>query len=415
MDFRSMKNGLTRSIRRFPDKPGVSTIGAFRGAIEPKFSDRIRGQWQFLEARLFRAVPLSFHRPRNPFGQISWPQTRDTGSHVVLAPNIQLTLRLTPITNMFFEGNTSHFQSSRSMIAQGASILLRSALPDNSYQSFQSFSQTEMFSRTSVPAALLTGEYWSTFLNFKDRIRETGGQPGARSPGTSDGGVRPLTAIFRSFPLRALSRVSGSTNRPLLTTISIAVRDWTESLKSNLIHRLTEQRRVGQVRLLHEPADEKALRDWTGSMFSLPRLLTNAVEFDATSVHHSQLTRLTEDVTSSRRSFLALLYNSKFLNGMPSPERFSPNVTQKFVVSRSTGPEAIIRQIQYFGPSPDLSYAKSEAPQMQQVLTALRDAKPTHSEIKTPAPQLPSIAQLTSQVRQELEREIRIERERRGL
>jgi hypothetical protein len=91
-------------------------------------------------------------------------------------------------------------------------------------------------------------------------------------------------------------------------------------------------------------------------------------------------------------------------------------VVQQFAVSKSSSSsETIARQVQYFGPPPDLTYAKSESPQFQQLVTALRDFRPAQNEIKAPAPQFPSIAQLTSQVRQELERELRIERERRGL
>jgi hypothetical protein len=53
---------------------------------------------------------------------------------------------------------------------------------------------------------------------------------------------------------------------------------------------------------------------------------------------------------------------------------------------------------------------------LQAVVNALRDLRTSQSETRPPAaPQLPSIEQLASQVSRQLERELRIERERRGL
>ena len=445
MDFTSIKHGLTGSIRRFPTRRRVSTTGVLRRAIEPRFADWIRGHWQFLEGRLFNAVPLSFQRPAKPFGQISWPQSNEISSSVVMAPRIQLNLRLTPVTNMFFEGNTSNSSFSE-LSENAASRFVRIGLTNNSYS--QSFFQTAMFPRTMVSSELLTREYWSNFFQFNNRLRESSGQPGAMTFQTAERFAEQLTKIFQSQRVTTSSKAATSsktttfskattssrtttssktatflntttssktTDRPLLTTISSAVREFTHSLKSNLVQYIIERQEAREVRDRREPGTEKASRAWSGTTFSLTRVLKSGIGFHANSVDSFELNKLNENVTSSTHSFLALLHNSKFSGG-PMPTAHSiPDVSRQFAVSRSSGPDAMAQQIQYFGPPTNLSYVKRESPELQQLVSTLKEARTAQPQVKTPAPEFPSVAQLTTHVRQELERELRIERERRGL
>jgi hypothetical protein len=345
-----------------------------------------------------------------------------------MAPRIHLSLRLAPITNVFFEGNTSHSsfsESSESSFSElsevAASRFARIDLTNNSYSQYVSrmavfprttVSRMAVFPRTTVPAALLTREYWTSFFQFTNRLREIGMQPGATTFRTTDRLSEQLTKIFQS---QRVLRSSKTTDRPLLTIVSSAVHKFTHSLKSNLIERILARQEITNARDRRETATEKMFREWSGTTLSLTRVLKSAVESHTNTAGSSEWTKLNETVTASTHSFLALLHNSNFSGGFVSPAQLIPDVSRQFTVSRSSGPDAMARQIQYFGAPPNLSYVKRESPQLQQLVSTLKEARTAPTQVRTPAPEFPSVAQLTTHVRQELERELRIERERRGL
>jgi hypothetical protein len=206
-----------------------------------------------------------------------------------------------------------------------------------------------------------------------------------------------LAAIQQSH---SVTRLSNSTERPTLITISNSLRHPGRIfVNKNNYH---ESRR--EIR-------EQRLSVRNGINQSIFRNFINA----ALSFRSWVNIRTIDEATHLRQSFQRQL-NNQFLLKQSLQERSFASVIQKFAVSKSSSSsETIARQVQYFGAPPDLTYAKSESPQFQQLVTALRDFRPAQNESKAPAPQFPSIAQLTSQVRQELERELRIERERRGL
>ncbi|HKP82019.1 MAG TPA: hypothetical protein VJT69_08370 [Pyrinomonadaceae bacterium] len=79
--------------------------------------------------------------------------------------------------------------------------------------------------------------------------------------------------------------------------------------------------------------------------------------------------------------------------------------------------ELVHQQIARFASSPDLTYPKRQQAMSEGIVQALRSLRTSEPEPKrTAAPvQLPSIEQITNEVKTQLEREIRIERERRGL
>jgi len=407
MDFRSTRHGLTKSIRRFPEQPGISAIGAFRGAINPTFSTWISGHWRFLEGRLFRAVPLSFQRPANPFGQISWPQPRAAGSSFVLAPNIHLTLSLPPINQEFFENKTVKFQT---WIAHEAAIVAAT----HNLRKISRQSNTFNFQTTSEVAASARA-FWPRLFQFNPRTAETGGQlhfsprtaTGEQLGASTSPARAPMPGHLEALPasLRVsrllISKSSTRTERPVLVTIFRDLRHWTQAITSNLV-KLVSAREQGELVFLDRgrtTVEASATFDATNS--ALPEWLK---------------IRPIGEPGWSRQLFLK--QNNNFvLSQRPALSKSSfVSVVQNLVVPKSSDPETISRQIQHFGPSPNLSYAKTEAPQLQQQLVnALRDLRPAQTEIKAPTIELPSIAQLTAHVRQELERELRIERERRGL
>ena len=78
--------------------------------------------------------------------------------------------------------------------------------------------------------------------------------------------------------------------------------------------------------------------------------------------------------------------------------------------------ELVQQQIARFVSSPELTYPKRQQAMSDGIVQALRSIKTPDQEPKrVAAPALPSIEQITNQVKTQLERELRIERERRGL
>jgi len=428
MDFTSINRltGFALSLRR--DRRDVTTI------IKPEFTDWIGNRWRS-GTGLFKAALLSFQRPAVPFGQICWPQPRASQPQFLFAPSIQLTLNSYPISNAFSEShalNTSHHAISGPVF--DVRNLLKFSRASNTFN-FQSSS----FS-TSAPV-FLARQYWPTLFAVKGQLHS----PGSRVAGSalqattlSTTALHATQSFFEQLggmlSSRSVTRHSASTERPTLITISSSVRHWTQFL-SNLLHRSTEHRHAAKSDHIRNVTNQTSL--------SLERIFVNENNHRESRSHvREQLLsvrnginqsifrnfidaalsfrswvniRTVDEATHLRQSFQKQL-NNQFLLKQSLQERSFASVVQKFAVSKSSSSaETIARQVQYFGQPPDLTYAKSESPQFQQLVTALRDFRPAQNEIKAPAPQLPSITQLTSQVRQELERELRIERERRGL
>ena len=417
MDFRSIKNGLTKSIRRFPDKPGVRTIGAFSGLIKPEFNDWIDGRWR-LGSGLFKSVLLSFRQPADPFGQMCWPQqSREIQSNYLFAPNIQLTFNSYPISNAFFKNHTANLQTShQSMPAQRFDVrnFLKLSLSSNTFNGLWTKNQLTALLCTTSAASVSQSSNNSQHKETTETQR-----PQRLHREISTGATTALRTTERLFqqlagmlPSRSVNRFSKSIERPTLITISNSARQWANFI-SKLIQRSPEHQhaKILDRSVAHQKSLSRVPLFVNGKTY---REGQNRVGGTLLSSPGLQKLRTIDEAISSRQSFLKQLSKRFWLRQEQQEQRFA-SVVQKFAVSKSSNAETLTRQIQYFGPPPDLTYARSESPQFQQLVTALRDFRPAQNEIKAPAPQLPSIAQLTSQVRHELERELRIERERRGL
>ena len=402
MNFTSIKN---------IGRPGVS-IRVFRGLIRPEFNDWIGSRWRS-GTGLFKPVLLNFQRSADAFGQICWPQSRGMKSQFLFAPAIQLTFNSFPITNLFREShtrstshqsisrpvfdvrskmnssrtsNTFNFQSaSFSTAARGHDVNWNLSLPLSAYLCV--LGVKELFERRDHRDTQRAAEITSNLTHH------TAPSVFARQH-TTERFFEQLAAIQQSH---SVTRLSNSTERPTLITISNSLRHLGR-IFVNKNHFYQKHRE--QLFSVRNGINQSIFRNFINAALSF-RSWVNI--------------RTIDEATHLRQSFQRQL-NNQFLLKQSLQERSFASVIQKFAVSKSSSSsETIARQVQYFGAPPDLTYAKSESPQFQQLVTALRDFRPAQNESKAPAPQFPSIAQLTSQVRQELERELRIERERRGL
>jgi hypothetical protein len=101
--------------------------------------------------------------------------------------------------------------------------------------------------------------------------------------------------------------------------------------------------------------------------------------------------------------------------------RAAPNVVTTlaldFAAPKAAEAELVHQRIAQFVSSPALTYAKRQQAMSEGVIQALRALQTPKEEPKkvAPPPQLPTIEQITNQVKMQLERDLRIERERRGL
>jgi len=90
-------------------------------------------------------------------------------------------------------------------------------------------------------------------------------------------------------------------------------------------------------------------------------------------------------------------------------------LTLNFGAPNASETELVQQRIAHFVSLPALTYAKREKEMSHDIVQALRELRTVeHEPQRVAAPVLPTIEQLTSQVKTQLERELRIERERRG-
>ncbi|HET9532616.1 MAG TPA: hypothetical protein VFQ92_19840 [Blastocatellia bacterium] len=103
-------------------------------------------------------------------------------------------------------------------------------------------------------------------------------------------------------------------------------------------------------------------------------------------------------------------------SGQPSARAEFTTLHLTFLAPKTANTEAPAQRSSRFGPAPPLFYARRDAGPARALASALHDFKKSLSEIKaTPPAQLPQVDQLTRQVYDQLKRELRIEKERRGL
>jgi hypothetical protein len=394
MNLRSTKNGLSISTRRFREAASVRTIGSFKGALEQGFSDRISNRWHFSGARFFRPIRLNFRQPGKPFELVRWPRLRPPRpSHYVFSPTIQLTFPFNPITDVFFENHA-----------------------DSRFQWLLS----EMNELRTVEKRLVTSSPGGGFWSSLRQVRDYGFREYRKELAPVQGnGARKRTLMLLNVAQLAgtpalargqQSRVETSWNTPptLLFTILHAEQRGTRTLNESLISSAVWPSQIKPLRESTILKPDKILV-FLRSVFDtdgaspagspLPTSLKTVGAGNAVALRQAFLMQLMLPVSRARLA----------LTGGP--------FAQLSLTFGASKPVDATRRNQSFVPPAVLSYAQKREPmQLQAVVNALRDLRPSQSEAKAPpAPQLPSIENLTSQIRQQLERELRIERERRGL
>jgi hypothetical protein len=305
----------------------------------------------------------------------------------VFSPTLQLTFPFSPVNNLFFEANTdSRFRwlvtEMNRAVATGTA-----PAPDSHGGGFRhSLLQFRNYRAEPGPIQLQL----KVAAGKEDLALPREGQ----SAGALAGGPRSRGETSWGVPATFFS------------TILHAAQRRTQTLSESLARSTRESGRPGggrvreaeKILVLLRPDFErggKAARAESSSPASLKTMET----VNALTLRRSFFTRLTLHARSAGTA------------ASPGYSFAAPSIT--FAAPR---PADQGRRNAGFVPPLALSYARREPPQSQAVVNALRDLRSPQSEARPQAaPQLPSIEQLTSQVSRQLERELRIEKERRGL
>ena len=144
--------------------------------------------------------------------------------------------------------------------------------------------------------------------------------------------------------------------------------------------------------------------------------ITSALDHFA---HVSELRLFTTATHSQQRHDRWLLLRSRDTEReveSPSTTNVFTTLSLNFASGKVSETELVQQQIARFVSSPELTHVKRQQGMSEGIVQALRALKTPEPEPKrVAAPALPSIEQITNQVKTQLERELRIERERRGL
>lgn len=367
MDLTSTKRGLTRITRRFGGLRYVSTPKSFKGVLQPAFSDWIGNHWVFARLGWFRPVERDFAKQKSPYELLGWPRPHRVGEiKYTFSPTIQLSCFSGSSSKTFIEINGARvFQTLTPQLKnrdETRTVLLPASL-----------------GKTSAQMSEDRGLNWAKqLLAFPDRGRQNE---------LSDRGKQGESAKLQGF----LSS--------LFSTVFRNVAGITRSFMT----------------ILRDPPGAHEATNAHGSS-PLPLMRPGLVNSPIIRRRSTHWLKATPMVQRLEQTFLMLTKGSETASERRFASSHFTTVALNFVAPKIDESEMANERIARFVSSPAFTYAKREQGLSEGIVHALRDLRGSQNENKTVAvPQLPSIEHLTNQVRTRLEREIRIERERRGL
>jgi len=156
-----------------------------------------------------------------------------------------------------------------------------------------------------------------------------------------------------------------------------------------------------------------------------PSILASIANGDTANGKTGSSGRLSSPIRSQRTTSLDTRLDHQFLISAKNVKGegkfpYGPNVfttlALDFAAPKVSEVELVAQRISQFVSAPTLTHIKPQQAISEEMINALRGLRMPHVEsAPVTVPVMPSIEQLTNQVRTQLERELRIERERRGL
>lgn len=402
----------------------MSINRAFRGVVESGFGVWIRAHWGLSNQSLFRPVPREFETQKKPFALLNWPQPRRSGDvNYTFSPTIRLSCFPQQTNHSLFELNTTGIyqtltvkQSSEARDEVLRNVLVKEALHERSLNWLSSLCNLRV-----VGASLVT------FLRNSELQRHT------EHRGLTEKTVAGADRLTREY--RFLERMFHSFNRESNTrSQSTRLKEFLSALFSTFSQTAGE---VTQSRDVEKSLQSEIRRFGATSLrrdFALVRsaAVNTETHNHTLALQPSILTRFSNNGTTTEKTSqlqgttnLHTRLDHRFLTSFDSvqgegqlhygPSAFTTLVLN-FAAPKISETELVAKRISQLVSSPELTHIKRQPAMSEEMMNALRGLRTPHVEPKpVTVPVMPSIEQLTNQVRTQLERELRIERERRGL
>ena len=406
-DLTSTKREFTALARRLYRRGPLSVNRAFSGVIGRGFGIWIREHWGLSNAGWFRPVDREFQTQKKPFALLSWPQPKRPGeSRYTFSPAIHLTCFPQQTNNSLFEFD-----------ATGTFQTLTLNQPAGPREEFVRNLLVEGTDRR-------TREY-----RFLDRIFHIFN----RESNTH----RQNTKLkeFLSSLFSTLSRTVGEVTR----SREIERSFWSKEQRFDNERSLqSEVRRLAGASSFRKDFAQLRSSSETSEVhnhfITLPPLIltgnSTRETADGNTVFTGPLTNLSTSNHWRRTINLHPRLDRQFLITRALPAKDAPaegksdfetnvftTMALNFAAPKVSEMELVAQRISQFVSSPELTHIKRQQAVSEEMISALRGLRTPYVESKPapPTPVIPTIEQLTNQVRDQLERELRIERERRGL
>ena len=422
-DLTSTKREFTTLGKRLYRRGPMSINRAFRGVVESGFGVWIRAHWGLSNQSLFRPVPREFETQKKPFALLNWPQPRRSGDvNYTFSPTIRLSCFPQQTNHSLFELNTTGIyqtltgkQSAGPRDEVSRNVLVKEALHERSLHWLSSLCNLRV-----VGASLVT------FLRNSELQRHT------EYRGFTEKAVAGADRSTREY--RFLERIIHTFYRESNTrSQSTRLREFLSALFSTFRQTAGEVTQSRDV----EKSLQNEIRRFGATSFRRDFALVRSAA--ATEIHNhsltlqpSILTRFSNSATTTEKTSqlqgttnLHTRFDHRFLTSVDSVQgegqlHYGPSafttLALNFAAPKISETELVAKRISQLVSSPELTHIKRQPAMSEEMMNALRGLRTPHVEPKpVTVPVMPSIEQLTNQVRTQLERELRIERERRGL
>ena len=399
MDLRSTKKGLI-GVRRFCEPRSLSTASSFRGAIESGFTEWIRNHWRFSQPGRRQPASTDFFKRKNPFALLRWPRARRVGVvNYTFSPTLTLSCSFDKISNAIFESDGNRIFQSVTLQMNTQNAAGERSLGPSFGRGPGERSRVRTINREPRRDGTLLLLNLNR-LNSSEINHLSSSEMNRLSSSEMVRNIWSWRAFSDSLPHMLSSAV---------VTILRSAEGRTIFLNRKASGRHSELAQLPGIRYEREGSATFTL----GSILAGPLSVFASASAPRTTLSLSLLekTRMAHDF---KHSFSMGLQQIR--HGLSSAARSFTSLSLNFAAPGSADAEVLNKQIAHFVSSPALTYAKRESMLSESVVKALREFQTVQNERSVVAtPQLPSIENLTRQVREQLERDLRIEKERRGL
>jgi hypothetical protein len=411
----STKREFTALGRRLYRRRPLSVNRRFRGVIERGFGVWIRGHWGLSSPGLFRPVEREFQTQQKPFALLNWPQPRrSAAANYTFSPTLHLPCFPQQTNNSFFELDSTGILQTLTMKQQAGprnetvrNVLVERALHENSLHWLSSLRNLRVLSASVV-----------TFLRNREAQRHTEkGTDRSRE-------YHFLDRIFHTFNRESNTRRQ-STGLTFSKTVGEVMpsRDVKRNLRSEM-RWSTGAPSLG--RNFAVARSTSATLELRNPFFTLPPSISagnsNGETANGNTVSHGRrssprgLQSTTNLHTHLDHQFLISAKGVQGENKSHYGSNVFTTLALNFAAPRVSEAELVAKRISQFVSSPELTHIKRQQAISEETINALRGLRmPRVEPPPVTVPAMPSIEQLTNQVRTQMERELRIERERRGL